>query len=105
MYYFVTDFYNPQQLSIQRPGPTQPVATGPQNQTQPPPQNIPLVQNTQQHPAPRVNKRRSHAIAVIDPVTGKYAVSFFFLVFVELSVAIWYVFISISKTKKYLNGV
>lgn len=67
---FPAYFFQPA-ISMQRTGPTPPVPAGPQNPTQPPPPNIPMIPNTQQHPPQRQPKKRTHAIPIIDPVTGK----------------------------------
>lgn len=55
-----------------RPGPATPVPAGAPNPVQPTAPTMPLIANTQQHPPQRQQKqRRKHALAVVDPVTGK----------------------------------
>lgn len=67
------DYYGPNgpPINIIR-GPQGPAPTGPQGPNQPSVAAIPMNQAHQmQTQQPKVPKRREHAIAIIDPITGK----------------------------------
>lgn len=66
------DYYNNPQINMRAQAP--PVI--PQSAAQPPPP-LAMTQPPQQHTMPKTNKRRLHAIPVIDPATGKEK-SFFY---------------------------
>lgn len=66
---FSDSFYSA--MGMQRPGPAPPVVPGPQNSAQAPPANIQLAQSVPQPPVQRTKQRRTHAVPIIDPVTGK----------------------------------